>query len=112
MNFHLKNYLSIRFTPDVLKCDQQIPDDLIRLMESQIATTIHPLLNHLIMTKQLMPCLQKATTRCSVSDRLHLCRIVGLMLTLYYQSTLGHNIELHELLELFLSNVDQGISIS
>ena len=89
-----------------------LADELNRLLESQVGVALHPLLNHVVLSRRLAPCLERAAGRGRPQDRWHLCRLLGLLLTPSYQSTLSHLVPPHQILDLFLTNLDHGSTIA
>ena len=111
-NIFYLNVLS-RFTPDAVKYELHLSDELVRLLELHISITIHPLLEYLARNRKLLQVLVKASSQCTVENRLYFTRLLGLFITPNYQlmfreSSFGCT---SELLQIFLSSVDCGNGI-
>ena len=100
----------VRFTPDAIKYELSLSDDLVRLLELHISITIHPILEHLTKTRQFMSSLLKVSSNCPPENRLNLIRLLGVLLTPSYQLAIGENNSFTstDLLAMFLSAVDKG----
>lgn len=103
-------FQNARFTPDSVKYELSLSDDLVRLLELHVSITIHPILENLTKTRKLMSSLLKASSNCPPENRLNLIRLLGLLLTPSYQSTMGEDNSLTstDILAIFLSAVDKG----
>lgn len=101
---------NVRFTPDAVKCELSLSDDLVRLLELHVSVTIHPVLENLTKTRQLLSSLLKVSSNCPPENRLNFVRLLGLLLTPSYQSNMGdnNNISFSDILAMFLSAVDKG----
>lgn len=94
-----------------MKYELQLSEDLVRLLELHVAIAVHPLLENLLRSG---PFLKVSLRRDMFSsqprtvDRLSFIRLLGLLLTPSYQSLNLNSDSLYNLLDLFLSNVDQG----
>lgn len=101
----------IRFTPDAVKYELSLSDDLVRLLELHVSITIHPILENLTKTRRLMSSLLKVSSNCPPENRLNFIRLLGLLLTPSYQSNMGENnnsVSSNDILSMFLSAVDRG----
>ncbi|KAI9562892.1 hypothetical protein GHT06_010348 [Daphnia sinensis] len=99
----------LQFTPDAVKYKIPVGDDLVRLLELHVSIAIHPILEKLTKTRQLLPSLLKASSNCSSENQLNLIRLLGLLLTPNYQLNVrNYGITTSDILAIFLSAVNQG----
>lgn len=104
-------FQNTRFTPDSVKYELSLSDNLVRLLELHVSITMHPILENLTKTRQLMSSLLKASSNCPPENRLNLIRLLGLLLTPSYQLNMGENnnsVSSNAILSMFLSAVDRG----